>query len=92
MGITRLDGSGKCTTFAQGFVKPAGLAFDPITGDRYIAEQGTNKIRKVDFAAPVPEPETGFSVMIGVLLVTRSVALRRRISAPAATCALNPVD
>lgn len=76
--IMRLDANGNYTTFAQGFLKPAGLAFDPMTGDLYIAEQSMHRIWKVEFAAPVPEPATWVLMVIGVLVSAGAARSLRR--------------
>lgn len=74
--IMRLDAGGNYTTLAQGFDKPAGLAFDPLTGHLYIAEQQANKIWRVEFAAAVPEPAHYAMLLAGLALLGFAVRWR----------------
>ena len=74
--IMRLDANGNYTTLALGFNKPAGLAFDPLTGHLYIAEQEANKIWRVEFAAAVPEPAHYAMLLAGLALLGFAVRAR----------------
>jgi len=53
--IIRIDSEGNYSVFAQGFSEPQGIVIDPLTGDFYIAEQGTATIWKVS-SVPLPAP------------------------------------
>lgn len=64
--ILRLGADGSYRAFAEGFKKPAGMAFDPATGDLYIAEQDANTIWRVQFATAVPEPRTYAMLLAGL--------------------------
>jgi DNA-binding beta-propeller fold protein YncE len=81
--IMRLDANGNYSTFAQGFKKPAGLAFDPLTGHLYIAEQDSSQIWRVEFAAAVPEPATYTMLLAGLAMLGGAMRKRRQASPPA---------
>lgn len=75
--IVRIAADGTHSVFATGFAKPAGIAFDPVTGDLYIAEQEAASLWRVRFASPVPEPGTWASLAAGLALLWPVVRSRR---------------
>ena len=51
--VIRIAADGTHELFGEGFSAPAGLTFDPFTGDLYISEQATDSIWRVVFSAPL---------------------------------------
>ncbi|MBL8474263.1 MAG: SMP-30/gluconolactonase/LRE family protein [Rhodocyclaceae bacterium] len=71
-----MSADGSFDLIAEGFTTLQGLAFDPLNGDLYIAEQSTDTIWRLSFTPPVNVPLPGSASLIAGGLA--ALCLRRR--------------
>ncbi|MBL8480646.1 MAG: SMP-30/gluconolactonase/LRE family protein, partial [Rhodocyclaceae bacterium] len=72
-----MSADGTLDLIADGFTTLQGLAFDPASGDLYIAEQSTSTIWRLQFGPGADLPLPGSASLVALAL--GGLALRRRL-------------